>query len=69
MTKISFAYAYSILIFYVLSSQNVQKFDFDLQVLYFTTTNEGVGGKKIFMFDFMWRAIASGKRCIKSWML
>jgi hypothetical protein len=46
MTTISFAYAYSIFIFYVLSSQNVQKFDFDLQVLYFTTTIEGVGGKK-----------------------
>jgi hypothetical protein len=52
MTTISFAYAYSISFLYVLSSQNVQKFDFDFKVLYFTTTNEGMGEKK-FMFDFM----------------
>jgi hypothetical protein len=68
MIIISFAYAYSISFLYVLSSQNVQKFDFDLQVLYFITTNEDMGEKK-FIFDFMWRAIASGKKCIKSWIL
>jgi hypothetical protein len=67
MITISLAYAYSISFLYVLSSQNVQTFDFDLQVLYFTTTNEGVRETKNSCLILC--AIASGEKCIKSWIL
>jgi hypothetical protein len=53
MTTIFFAYAYSFSFLYVLSSRNVQKFDFDLQVLYFTTTKEAVGEKKIHVWFYV----------------